>query len=364
MGRRIGSKDKGSRKTKVFVDSVQERRIVCDYNDGMTSADIRSKYGISNSQLSRIRRDRGVKVKLRRDIVDSWKIVRDFKDYKETSGIYAIYFIWNYNKEDDGRDRKVNDIKAYVGSSVSVGDRLISHDNELSKNKHFNKGLQDRYNDCEFSVRYAIIEECSEDKIMQKEGEYLDKWNMDSLFNTWKPKDGKEIGAWLEKAITLDSYTKGYTISRTNFYNGTACQETKSVHKSGYGRIKATIDGVTKHFTKHRVAYWREYGEYVELVRHLCGNPKCYNPKHLAEGNHRQNGLDKRGDFPEEFERKWVECGGDLNDISQYFASKGRWTLNQDWKGHKVSFSVYEWEKKLGLRNKYPEIVKNRGLLG
>ena len=220
MARRIGSKDKESRKNKVFVDSVQERQIVCDYNNGVSSADIRKKYGISNSQLSRIRRDRGVKVKLRRGIVDSWEIVGDFKDYKETSGVYAIYFIWNYKKRQTiGETIKLMIIKAYIGSSVSVGSRLISHHNELSKNKHCNKGLQDRYNDCEFSVKYAIIEECSEDEIMQKEGEYLDKWNMDSLFNTWKPKDGKEIGAWLEKAITLEHYAKGYTISEKNFYN-------------------------------------------------------------------------------------------------------------------------------------------------
>ena len=93
------------------------------------------------------------------------------------------------------------------------------------------------------------------------------------------------------------------------------------------------------------MAYWHKYGKYVELVRHLCDNPKCYNPEHLAEGNHKQNGLDRRGDFPKEFERKWLECGGDLNDISQYFASKGRWNPNQDWKGRKVSFSVYEWRE-------------------
>jgi len=359
MGRRIGSKDKKSRKKKVFVDSAQERQIVCDYNNGMSSADIRSKYGISNSQLSRIRGDRGVKVKLRRDIVDSWEVVGDFKDYKETSGIYAIYFIWNYDKEDPDKNHKINNIKAYIGSSVNIGQRLMAHDNELKNNKHFNKNLQDRYNDCEFSVRYAIIEECGEDEIMQKEGGYLDRWNMGCLFNTWKVIKKEDIEPWLEKAITMDAYDKNYTISKTNFYNGTACKETNNVHKSGYGRMQTTIEGVTKYLAKHRVAYWHKHGEYVELVRHMCDNPKCFNPEHLAAGNHRQNNLDRRGDFPEEFERKWLECKGDVIKLTEEFG----WKANAKLKDGGVSCSVYEWEKKLDLRNKYPEIVKNRGLL-
>lgn len=360
MPRPKGSRDKRKRKRKVLLDGNQERKLIEDYENGYTSSQIQEKYGITKSTLSALRKERGIKPRLANSDIVQWRRVDDFNDIKNTSGIYAIYFVWNYNKEDPDRDYKINDIKAYIGSSVAIGARLMSHVNKLDGNKHINKGLQDRYNDSEFSVKYAIIEECSEDEVLQKEGDYLHMWNMSCFFNMWRPKNKKEIEPWLKKAITLDHYAKDYTISKKNFYNGTACKETKCVHKSGYGRMKATIDGVTEYFTKHSVAYWHEYGEYVDLVRHLCNNPKCYNPKHLAEGSHRQNGLDRRGDFPEEFERKWLECRGDLSDISQYFASKRRWKLTDDWFGMKVSYSVYHWEKKLRLKEKYPDVMKER----
>lgn len=69
----------------------------------------------------------------------------------------------------------------------------------------------------------------------------------------------------------------------------TTCKESNYIHQSGYGRLAATVDGKTKFFSKHGVAYWEKCGEYAELVRHLC-----YNPDHLASGNHRDNSLDKK----------------------------------------------------------------------
>lgn len=360
MPRPKGSKDKKKRKRKVILTGKQERDLIKDYENGYTAAQIREKYGITKTTLSSLRKERGIKPRLNYDNIKKWKEVKDFVDAKDISGIYVIYFVWNYNKEDPDRDHRVNDLKAYIGSSVSIGSRLADHSQKLRNSAHFNKDLQDRYNDPEFSVKYAIIEECTEQELLKREGYYLDMWNMSGLFNTYKVIKEEDIKPWLEKAITMDVYAKNYTISKKNFYNGTACKETNNVHKSGYGRMQVKIDETTKYFAKHRVAYWHEYGEYVELVRHLCDNPKCYNPEHLAEGSHRQNGLDKRGDFPEEFERKWLEYRGDLYKISKYYEKQGRWKLNQDWYGMKVSYCVYSWEKKLGLKEKYPDIVKTR----
>ena len=70
--------------------------------------------------------------------------------------------------------------------------------------------------------------------------------------------------------------------------------------------------------------------------------------------------LDKRGSFPQEFEEIWLKYQADLYEISKYYEAKGLWKPNQDWYGKKVSYSIYEWEKKLGLREKYPDLVKNR----
>ena len=144
MARPKGSKDLKKRKRKVFITAQQEREIVKDYNSGVPSLDIRNKYSISNPQLSNIRKNRNVKIRINNTDVNNWEIVSDFKSIKNTSGIYAIFFTWNYDDNNPDRDYKLNDIKCYIGSSVGIGSRLGSHKNELSKNKHFNKELQER----------------------------------------------------------------------------------------------------------------------------------------------------------------------------------------------------------------------------
>jgi hypothetical protein len=137
-------------------------------------------------------------------------------------------------------------------------------------------------------------------------------------------------------------------------------KESNYVNKSGYGAMKVTIgeskdDGQRKYFYKHRVAYWEKYGEYPELVRHKCNNPKCYNSNHLEKGSHKENSLDKRGNFPQIFESKWLEFRGDLQKLTKHFSD--RWNGTQAWNGKMVSYAVYDWEKKLNLREKYPGVL-------
>jgi hypothetical protein len=164
-----------------------------------------------------------------------------------------------------------------------------------------------------------------------------------------------DILPWLQKATTLQAYNN-YVI------NSNGCWESNSVHKSGYARLAVVAFkdfgiGEKKYFYTHRVAYWEKYGEYPELIRHKCNNPRCRNPDHLVRGNYRDNAMDKRGDFPDNFEKKWKEFGGDVAKLTQYFG----WKPNCCLKNGKVSTSVYEWEKKLGLRDKYPEILASNG---
>jgi hypothetical protein len=106
--------------------------------------------------------------------------------------------------------------------------------------------------------------------------------------------------------------------------------------------------GGAKYLYKHRVAYWEKHGEYPELVRHLCNNPKCYNADHLIKGNHRDNALDKRGNFPQEFESRWLEFGADLYKLSDHYDD--RWKNNTNLSGGKISCMIYEWEKKLNVQ--------------
>jgi hypothetical protein len=62
--------------------------------------------------------------------------------------------------------------------------------------------------------------------------------------------------------------------------------------KSGYGRYQFH----RRTFTAHRVAWAMAYGRWPEptvLVRHLCDNPPCCNPAHLAEGTDYENAQDR-----------------------------------------------------------------------
>lgn len=359
MSRPKNSKDASKRKRKTFLTSQEELNIVEDYNNGSSTATILRKYGISKGALSGLKQRRGLKTRIANSTLIEWMKINNLSKMKDVSGIYVIYFLWKYDNEDTNKHNKINDIKAYIGSSVSIGHRLLSHRNDLKKNKHSNKELQKYFNSDEYDVHYAVIERCDENKILQRERYYLNKWHIGCLINTWIAINEKEIEPWLKKASENISYSKNFTLSDTKSYNGTPCKETNYVHKSGYGYMSVTINGDTKCLAKHRVAYWEKHGKYPELVRHLCDNPKCYNADHLATGNHKDNMLDRRGDFPKEFEEKWLEFEGDLNLLSDFF--KDRWKhRNQDWKGQKVSYASYEWEKKLGLREKYPEIAEKR----
>lgn len=58
----------------------------------------------------------------------------------------------------------------------------------------------------------------------------------------------------------------------------------------GYGQVQ--LDGRAQYV--HRVAFIEANGREPVggEVRHTCDNPPCFNPAHLKEGTHRQNGHD------------------------------------------------------------------------
>ena len=349
--RPYGKKDSKKRKRKKILTSQEEREIIAKYCEGESFSSLSKSYNISKSALSCLIKNRKIKTRINHYHLTKWKKIICLKNKKIISGIYAILFVNKIN---------TNTMYVYIGSSNNILKRIITHQYELNQNKHCNKKLQNLYNNSEYLIKYFIIEECSPNIMMKKEREYIDSWNESCLLNTWRAVDEKDIRPWLEKAVTQASYTERFALSKTKIYNETPCKESTDTHKASYGRMQVLVNGNVKYLTKHRVAYWEKHGEYPELVRHLCNNPKCYNSDHLDKGNHKDNILDRRRDFSNEFEKIWLKNKGDLYKISKHYEANGIWKLNQNWNGYRVSYSVYDWEKKLNLRTKYPSICKDR----
>lgn len=340
-----GSKDKRKRKAKTFLSSITERKIIEQYERGYSSGKLAKLYDVSKSTISSLFKRRGVRLRVDQTDIFEWKTISDISFINDDiSGVYCIYFV---NKKDH------NDIKLYVGSSSNIKNRLGDHHRLLNSGNHDSKLVQQYFNNKEYNYKFAIIEECDKKDIMQKERFYQCRYNRSCLLNSWIATNVDDLLPWLQKAITLKSY---------NDYveNSDGCWESKNVDRRGYGVLKVVAfkdwgPGQVKYFYNHRVAYWEKYGEYPELVRHKCNNKRCRNPDHLIEGNHRDNALDKRGDFPERFTQKWREFGGNVAKLTKYFG----WKPNVKLKGSMVASCVYEWEKKLNLRNMYPEILSN-----
>lgn len=78
--------------------------------------------------------------------------------------------------------------------------------------------------------------------------------------------------------------------SRTFLRNGDCTEWIGALTGSGYGVIKFR----SKNYLTHRIAYQIEYGKIPngKLIRHLCHNSRCCNPKHLEVGNTQDNSND------------------------------------------------------------------------
>lgn len=262
-------------------------------------------------------------------------------------GVYGIVFT----------KKNVKSVKIYVGSSMDIVGRCQQHLRDMKNTScKTSSKLLECYNNPKYQMNFVILERFSEDEILSKEREYQHKWAKDNLLNNWVAMNIDDIKPWLEKAVKCKAYKNHFSHSSKNFYNGTPCKESNAIQRSGYAKVQIHINGEKKHLVKHRIAYWEKYGEYPELVRHLCNNKCCYNPNHLKAGTHSENGLDKRGDFPRRFENDWVRLEGDVDKLTELY----EWKRNCQRKHKNVSTAVYNWEKKLGLREKYPDIYNNK----
>lgn len=100
--------------------------------------------------------------------------------YWKKSGIYVIMNIYDFKK--------------YIGSSKDVYHRLHKHKSILNRNKHTNPYLQNVWNKDNESLVCFLLEECSNDKLIEREQHWIDKVNPEynlnrDIFPTYVPSE-------------------------------------------------------------------------------------------------------------------------------------------------------------------------------
>jgi hypothetical protein len=273
----------------------------------------------------------------------------DLENIEEECGIYCLAM------HPTGFDDDNNMSKFYIGSSVNIKKRIQGHLLSLRKNKHYNREFQDCFNNC-MQFNAYFLEHCDENNLLTKEEEWRSKYCEGSLLNKNKAPTLEEMKPWLERAKKCFTEDK-YTVNEE-----TGCWEWNVLDgkpSGGYGNsISISVNTKVKYIIPHRLSYYIHKGEYPELVRHICNNKCCVNPHHLEAGSHRQNNLDVYKEFDEEFEYWWLRYGADPEKLTKHFNYKPNATV----KNRNYSNQIYYFEKKLGLREKYSDVIERHEL--
>ena len=334
-GRPVGARDKKKRAKRDGLNTKQEAKVTKLRKDGLTVNQITeiigTTYSVVSSTLDRERRLKRIKPFFDSQTFkgkvakDGWQI-----------GVYILYA--------SPLDSKNFISKGYVGSSRTVWKRLRQHFKDLKKGGHYNKQMQAAYSSGNYIFNAFWLErgEFDHGEALALETEHINKYERASLFNKWSQPPFEVIKPFLDKLKSKIS-EENYTVDE----NG--CWNWKRKHVSGYSKeIPCSIDGTLKHVKPHRLSYYKTYGEYPELIRHMCDNRLCVNPDHLKKGSHQQNGLDKSREFRKQFEYWWLRYTGDVAKLTDHFGFKH----NQS----NGSSQIYYWENQLGLRETYPDI--------
>ena len=100
--------------------------------------------------------------------------------------------------------------------------------------------------------------------------------------------------------MVADRYKHGTLAQRFSRYTepreGGCVEWVGSRDKNGYGRITTKVDGITRAFRSHRLAWELAHGPIPAglWVLHLCDNPPCVNLDHLLLGTARDNNHDMK----------------------------------------------------------------------
>jgi group I intron endonuclease len=125
----------------------------------------------------------------------------------EGSGVYIIFCTTSY--------------KALIGSSKLIRRRFNEHSSKLKNNKHINQHLQNIYNKYgKDSLKYLIIENCSEDIQYEREAHFINLLDEDLRLN--KAAVTKAVKTSLETRLKMSQKAKGripWNKGKTNVYS-------------------------------------------------------------------------------------------------------------------------------------------------
>ena len=316
-GRPRGSKDKKKRKTKKFLTYIEERYIKEHWLDQSVSHFVR-KFNVSSGTILSCAKQLKLPEKLNPTScgLRRWKL----EDLKGKCGIYALV---------------TSDSRMYIGSSVNIYKRMLTHLKEITEGKHFNKSLQKAWDE---DAWFGIIEECDEKDLVSKENEYIRR--SANLHNSWSfnelDRDTLEM---------LASKVQG----KVRVADNDCWEYSGRVNQSGYGEIviEKSERRNRRHCQTHRVMYfyYNPDEDMGQVVRHLCDSKNCCNPDHLTVGSYRDNNLDIKRDEMALFEKRFVETGYDQELLMDEF------NLKQG--------GIYGRIQSLKLFEKYPQLKNN-----
>ena len=340
-GRPIGAKDKKKRQGRDALTSQQENEIIRLRKSGLTMSQIAEKMG-TTTHVARYTLRAAVKMKKIKPFFNSSTIKEPISKGGCQVGVYVLLA--------SSSDGKNSISKAYIGSSRNTWTRIQAHFSNLEKNKHYNTEMQAAYNSGNYKFAAFWLErgDFEHGLELELETEHINKYEKASLFNKWSQPSFEEVQPYLDRCKHYLDDESRYTVDE----NG--CWNWNRTKPNGYSKeIQCSIKGKIKHIKPHRLSYYKTYGEYPELIRHMCDNKACVNPKCLKKGSHSQNGLDKSREFRKEFEYWWFHYRGNGIKLTEHFG----WKPDRE---HPWSNAVYEWERKLGLREKYKHLYTRR----
>ncbi len=189
--------------------------------------------------------------------------------------LYTLQYLLDNSVRDDNTGCLIFRRSAMTGAFIFKGGRFTF--NKIAYMIHHNLDTLPRSDD--YGNAYIVTQTCGNDRCVSKEHLQFGPRAKFRYIN----------GKWNDDAMTK-------LMKRANINEETGCYEwLGSVVHGGYGSV--TVNGAV--ITTHRLSYmikenvntipsYNENGIILQ-VRHLCGNPPCFNPNHLTLGTIDEN---------------------------------------------------------------------------